>query len=346
MVTKENNFKEYNKETAELIKRLIERYAPAGSEDIFGEILSTVIRLGAENAEKGDLKLINKSLKELRHAFKIFADYRNVRKVALFGSSRVDSGSIEYQMAKEFSEEISRLGFMLITGAGAGIMQAGNEGAGPDNSFGVNIRLPFGQKENPFIQGNRKCMTFKYFFTRKLIFIKESDATALFPGGFGTLDETFESLTLFQTGKCRPRPIVLIEPEGSSFWYKWVSLLNEKLLKNDFISRYDIKLFSYHNSVKSAVEEIRDFYRIYDSIRYIGDETRLYLKKPISESLIADIIAEFKDIFIDNTMKMVSEPSGNSQKNSGAGRPCLIFKFNRKDFGRLCEMIRYINKNG
>ena len=336
-----------NKEIDTLIDRLVDISAPADSKDIFRQILSTVVKLGGENAaEKGDIKLVNNALKELCHAFNIFTEYRTVRKVAMFGSSRTDTDSLEFQMAKEFAKEIVKLGFMVITGAGGGIMEAGNAGAGAENSFGVNIKLPFEQVPNQYIINDQKCMTFKYFFTRKLMFIKESDATVLFPGGFGTLDEGLESLTLFQTGKCRPRPIIFIEPENSDFWEEWLFFVKEKLLKNGKIIESDLSLFSHHKNIKDAVQEIKDFYKVYKSIQYHRDETILYLTKSIHEDTINTIKGKFKDIIADDKIKMISESDGIDKKNVWASVPYLKFKFKRNDFVRLAEMIRYINSNG
>ncbi|MGR3218576.1 MAG: LOG family protein [Candidatus Anammoxibacter sp.] len=339
-----------NKEINTLIERLVDISAPADSKDIFRQILSTVVKLGGKSGagnpvEKGDMKLVNNALKELCRAFNMFSGYRTVRKVAMFGSSRTDTDSIEFQMAKEFAAEIVKHGFMVITGAGGGIMEAGNAGAGADNSFGVNIKLPFEQVPNQYISDDPKCMTFKYFFTRKLMFIKESDATVLFTGGFGTLDEGLESLTLFQTGKCRPRPIIFIEPENSDFWDEWLFFVKKKLLKNGKISESDISLFSHHKNIKDAVQEITDFYKVYKSIQYHKDETILYLTRSINDDTINDIKCKFRDIIVDDKIKMVLEADEIDKKNVWAGVPYLQFKFTRNDFGRLAEMIRYINKN-
>ena len=344
-----------SKEINTLIERLVDISTPADSKDIFRQIFSTVVKLGGINgeksrgentADKGDMKLVNNTLKELCRAFNIFAEYRTVRKVTMFGSSRVDADSPEFLIAKRFAAEIVKHGFMVITGAGGGIMEAGNAGAEADNSFGVNIKLPFEQEPNQYISNDPKCMTFKYFFTRKLMFIKESDATVLFPGGFGTLDEGLESLTLFQTGKCRPRPIIFIEPENSDYWDEWLFFVNKKLLKNGLISESDMNLFSHHKNVKDAVQEIRDFYKVYKSIQYHKDETILYLTKSIHEDTITEIKGTFKDIIADGKIKMISEPNGIDKNNVWASVPYLKFKFTRNDFGRLVEMIRYINNNG
>lgn len=334
-----------NKETKDLIQQLVDGHAASNDKDLFRQMLTTVVRLYDEDAaDPGDLKLVNQTLKELRNAFKIFADYREHRKVTIFGSARTEKGSADYEMAKLFSEEIVKHGYMVITGAGGGIMEAGNEGAGADNSFGVNIKLPFEQEPNPAIKNDPKCMTFKYFFSRKLMFVKEADATVLFPGGFGTLDEAAESLTLIQTGKCRARPIILLDHKDSTFWDEWISFLKEKLWKRGLISENDIKLFSHHQSIDGAVQEIKNFYRIYNSMRYMGDKTVLYLKKSLEDSLLERININFSDI-INGQIRVVSEID-KPQKNGWASPYYLIFKFSRNNFGRLTEMIHYINKYG
>ena len=308
------------------------------------EILSGIVKLaGSKGGEIGNLKLINHTINEFGKAFNIFAEYRTIRKVALFGSSRIKSTSSCYQMARRFASEIVKSNFMVITGAGGGIMEAGNEGAEAANSFGLNIKLPFEQVANKIIKDDPKCMTFKYFFSRKLMFIKESDATVLFPGGFGTMDEAFELLTLIQTGKCRPRPIILIEPEDSCFWEEWLIFIKDKLLGSNMISVNDMSLFSYHRSVKTAVEEIRHFYSIYKSFQYFKNETIIFLTRPISNETIEKIRVKYSDIIVDDNIKMVMKPNGLERNNIWASVPFLQFKFLKLKFGRLVEMIRDIN---
>jgi uncharacterized protein (TIGR00730 family) len=211
-MTKE--YKVYDKPADDLIAKLVNQCSFAGTESLLQEILTTCIKLGMESGDTGDLKLINSCLKELRYSFKIFSPYRNVKKAIIFGSARSGKDSAEYKMAEEFAEKITQKGYMVVTGGGPGVMEAGNKGAGPGKDFALNIRLPFEQKPNPYLDEKERLINFKYFFTRKLIFIKETDATTLFPGGFGTNDEGFEALTLMQTGRSRPRPVILMEPNG------------------------------------------------------------------------------------------------------------------------------------
>jgi uncharacterized protein (TIGR00730 family) len=217
-MTRPEEYRTGDKSIDGLISELTARAGSGESECLLHEVLTTAVKLGKESHDKGDLKLVNSALKELRYSFKIFAPYRDVKKVVIFGSARSKPASPEYKMAEEFTRTLTNKGYMIVTGGGSGVMEAGNKGARRGKEFALNIRLPFEQKPNPYIDEKDKIINFKYFFTRKLIFIKETDATALFPGGFGTHDEAFEMLTLVQTGKARPRPIVLMEPKGSGYW--------------------------------------------------------------------------------------------------------------------------------
>jgi uncharacterized protein (TIGR00730 family) len=210
-----------NGRVGELIQQLVSEVGGSPHSVFLEEMIQTVLRLAEDQAERGDVKILNAALRELVDAFRLFAPYRGIRKVTIFGSARTTEDQPEYQQALEFAQEISRQGWMVITGAGDGIMKAGQGGAGRERSFGVNIRLPLGQPANEFIQNDSKLITFRYFFTRKLIFVKEADAIALFPGGFGTLDEAFEILTLIQTGKSNPLPVVCVDRPGGDYWRNW-----------------------------------------------------------------------------------------------------------------------------
>ncbi len=233
---------------------------------------------------------------------------------------------------------------MVITGAGGGIMEAGNKGAGKENSFGVNIKLPFEQKANNFISAER-LINFKYFFTRKLVFLKESDATALFPGGFGTLDEGLEVLTLVQTGKSKPRPIVFIEPEGSNFWTEATNYFKNSLLHNNYISGEDMSLFKVVNDVDHAVDEIERFYSVYHSIRFVNEKTILRLQKPLSSEAIQELNEKFKDILTNGPITSGPPLDDEIKNKEHLELPRLIMPFNRKNFGRLIELIHYINRS-
>lgn len=328
-----------------LIKGLAKTASSPETEKIVREILTTAVKLGKESEDKGDLKLVNNALKELRYSFKIFTPYRSNKKVVIFGSARSKNTSPEYKMAEEFARKLTARGYMIVTGGGPGVMEAGNKGAEAGKEFGLNIRLPFEQKPNPYIDEKDKIINFKYFFIRKLIFIKETDATALFPGGFGTHDEGFEILTLFQTGKSRPRPIVFIEPEGSTYWAAWKRFINNELLKNGFIEKEDLKLFRIVKSVDEAVAYIEDFYRVYHSIKYISGVTTLRLNKKISDETLKLINQKFKDILKSGEITLSPPLKEEIRKGEYLELPRLVMNFNMHDYGRLCEMIHIINKD-
>lgn len=325
-----------------LIGELSALTAPEETEPLLRQILTTVVKLGRESQDKGDLKLVNNALKELRYSFKVFSPYRNVKKVIIFGSARSKKSSAEYKMAEEFSARINKKGYMVVTGGGPGVMEAGNKGAkGAD--FALNIRLPFEQKPNPYVNEKERLINFKYFFTRKLIFIKETDATALFPGGFGTNDEGFEALTLIQTGKSRPRPIVLMEPQGSTYWADWSFFVKKQLVGNGFITGDDLKLFRLAKNVDEAVRYIEDFYKVYHSIRYVRGLTVLRLNKSLSRETLRLLNQEFGDILTGGKIRMSEPLKEEIQRQEFPGLPRLVMSFNLHSYGRLCEMIHVIN---
>jgi uncharacterized protein (TIGR00730 family) len=328
-----------------LISGLAKKSCSTETEYLLREILTTAVKLGKESSDKGDLKLVNNALKELRYSFKIFSPYRNIKKVIIFGSARSKKTSAEYKMAEEFAKKLTEKGYMIVTGGGPGVMEAGNKGAKEGKDFALNIRLPFEQKPNPYIDEKDKIINFKYFFTRKLIFVKETDATALFPGGFGTNDEGFEMLTLIQTGKSKPRPIVLMEPKGSKYWADWKNFVNNQLLKNGFIDKKDFNLFRIVKSVDEAIKYIEDFYRIYHSIRYDSGLTVLRLNKKISGETLNLINRKFKDIITDGDIRFSSPTPKETQEGEYPELTRLVMNFNMRDYGRLCEMICVINRD-
>ena len=328
-----------------LISGLAKKFCSVETEHLLREILTTAVKLGKESSDRGDLKLVNNALKELRYSFKVFSPYRNVKKVIIFGSARSKKTSAEYKMAEEFAKKLTEKGYMVVTGGGPGIMEAGNKGAKYGKDFALNIRLPFEQKPNPYIDEKDKIINFKYFFTRKLIFVKETDATALFPGGFGTNDEGFEMLTLIQTGKSKPRPVVLMEPEGSRYWADWKNFVNNQLFKNGFIDKEDFKLFRIVKSVDEAIKYIENFYRVYNSIRYDSGLTVLRLNKKISGETLNLINRKFKDILTSGEIRFSSPTEKEMQKKEYLELPRLAMNFNLRDYGRLCEMIRVINRD-
>jgi uncharacterized protein (TIGR00730 family) len=311
--------------------------------DQFAGILRTLLKLAQDNAERGDLKILNRTLQELRHAFRIFAPYRHIRKVSIFGSTRVPEGDAYYDLARSVGEELANAGFMVITGAGPGIMQAGHEGAGRDNSFGVNIRLPSIQDANPFIRNDPKLMNFHFFFTRKLMFVKEADAVIIFPGGFGTHDELLESITLAQTGKTQLVPIILMDVPGGTYWSRWQEFLREDVMSRGYINDREMTFFRIHTSARSAVDEIRKFYRNFHSYRFVGGDLVIRLNEPPSAALIERLNRDFADIITGDVRQTEPLPAEANDANT-LHLHRLVMRFNHEDYARLRQMIDVINE--
>ena len=264
--------------------------------DLIGEILATSMKLLRDRTNRGDIKLIDKSVAELRYALKIFAPYRDTHKVSIFGSARTPDTHPDYQQAAEFAKTMAAAGWMVITGAGGGIMAAGHGGAGASPSFGLAIRLPFEQATNPFIANDPKLINFRYFFTRKLMFVRSSHAIALLPGGFGTMDEGFEVLTLVQTGKSVPVPIVFIDSPGGDYWRCWQEYIEKQLLSRGLIGPNDLRLYKITDNIGEAVHEVVHFYNNYHSLRYVRDDLVMRLKRRPTPEQLAEIETQFSDI--------------------------------------------------
>jgi len=329
----------------DLIGQLAKKSGSLETETLLREILTTSVKLGRESGDRGDLKLVNNTLKELRYSFKVFSPYRGIKKVIIFGSARSKSNSGEYKLAEELSRKLTEKGYMIVTGGGPGVMEAGNKGACPGKEFALNIRLPFEQKPNPYINEKEKLINFKYFFTRKLIFVKETDATAIFPGGYGTLDEGFEMMTLVQTGKSRPRPIILMEPQGSTYWSSWMHFVKSQLVKNKYIKKEDLSLFAIAKTSDQAIKYIENFYRVYHSIRYVSGLAVLRLHRQISPQTLKFINKEFKDILTSGQIQVCPPTAKEIQEKEFLNLPRLSMNFNLRDYGRLCEMIQVINQD-
>jgi uncharacterized protein (TIGR00730 family) len=321
-------------------------FRPASNEQLVQQIKETADKLLRDQANRGDIKLLNTALKELRYAFKVFAPYRHRRKVTVFGSARLPLEHPACRAAVEFGRRIAAAGFMVITGAASGIMEAGHVGAGRDDSIGVNILLPFEQTANAVIAGDVKLMHLKYFFTRKLLFVKESDAIALFPGGFGTQDEGFEVLTLVQTGKSHLFPIVLVDEPGGGYWRRWLDFVRDVLLERGLISPPDLALFRLTDSVEEAVDEVLTFYRVYHSMRYVKGDLVLRLQRPLGAATLDRIRTEFADIVKGGTFEMTTALPAEANDPHVAGLPRLRFRFDRRSLGRLRLLIDAINRDG
>lgn len=306
----------------------------------FQQMLTTVLKLHEDGASSGDLKITNTALKELRYGYKVFAPYRHVRKVTVFGSARTPRIEAAASAAFTFGRRMVQEGWMVVTGAGAGIMGAAQEGAGAERSFGLNIRLPFEQEANPWIASDPKLITFKYFFTRKLFLVKEASAVALFPGGFGTMDETFEVLTLLQTGKSALVPMVLVEAGGVPFWRRWDRFVGG-LVDQRLIDPEDRSLYFIADDVEEAVRHILDFYRVFHSARIVADALVFRLQRPLPEAALREIETRFADILkgpVDQAAGPVPQ-----ELDEFPDLPRLILPFNRSSYGRLRQLIDHVN---
>jgi uncharacterized protein (TIGR00730 family) len=308
--------------------------------------LEAILRLSETEIDRLDWKILSASIEDMERAFEIFYPYRHIRKVAIFGSARTSDTAPEYQLAQDFAHLITQQGFMAITGGGGGIMAAANAGAGAENSFGLNIQLPYEQGANKYISGDPKSIAFKYFFTRKLFFLRESDAVALFPGGFGTQDEALETLTLCQTGRYGPVPLVLIDRPGGTYWRDWDGYLRKNLAATGLISPTDLSLYTITDDVRVAAETIRTFYQVYHSSRYVNEEFVMRLKVAICDPDLDLLNREFGDLVASGQIVQVCQALAGESNDSIADLPRLVFKFDRRDFGRLYQMIGKINQMG
>jgi uncharacterized protein (TIGR00730 family) len=312
--------------------------------DLIDQIKESADKLAIDHPSRGDLKILSRTLRELRYAFKVFTPYRGRRKVTVFGSARTRPDEPAYEQAVEFGRAMAAQKWLVVTGAASGIMEAGHVGAGRENSMGLNIMLPFEQYANPVIAGDVKLVHMKYFFTRKLMFVKECDAVCLLPGGFGTLDEGLEVLTLLQTGKRDVVPVVFLDAPGGSFWKEFEQFVEKRLLGHRLISPEDLSLYKLTDSVEAAVGEILQFYKVYQSMRYVRNKLVLRIKLAPSGELLEAINAEFADILTSGAFE-TSGPLGEEKDEPDlADYARLVFRFNRRSLGRLRQLIDAINR--
>lgn len=330
------------RDRAAAITEFATQFLHGPNQDLFEELLVTLCRLARDEAGRGDVKLLNKAVAELRYALKVFTPYHQTRKVSIFGSSRTPEGHPDYVAATHFARKMRENGWMVITGAGDGIMKAGHGGAGPEASFGVAIRLPFEQKTNTIIASDAKLVNFRYFFTRKLIFMKEASAVVLFPGGFGTMDEGFEALTLVQTGKAPLVPIVLIEQPGGTYWQQWRAYVKAELLHNGMINEQDMHLIKITDDVDAAVHDVVQFYRVYHSMRYVGDDLILRLLRPVSAATVERLNDEFGSIVNSGRIEQCEILS--AENGEYPNLPRIKLRFDRKSCGLLRRCVDVINQ--
>lgn len=329
---------EANRQIDALLERL---RVPGATWRYEAEMVTTALKMFEDGAQVADLKIANSALKELRYGFKVFAPYRSVPKVTVFGSARTPADHPVSQQARSFGKRMTESGWMVITGAGSGVMGAAQEGAGRERSFGMNIRLAFEQDANPWIADDPKLISFKYFFTRKLFLVREAWAMAFFPGGFGTGDEMFETLTLIQTGKAEIVPVLLVDAPGGSFWRRWVEFVREQMVETGMISPEDMDFFRVVDSVEEAAREIEGFYRVFHSYRYVGENLVIRLRHALAPAVVAEISLRFSDILkgpADQAPQALEGERGEFQD-----LPRLVLPFNRSGFSRLRQLIDFIN---
>ena len=331
----------------EHISALVAEVAEASPEndydpELIRELIVTSLKLVRDDAGRGDVKLMNNALKEMRYSFAIFQQYRDVKKVTMYGSARTAPTDPNYRAAAEFASSMVDLHqWMVVTGAGPGIMEAGNLGAGSDDSFGVNIRLPFEADANPYVHESR-LINYKYFFTRKLMFVKESDAFVLFPGGFGTQDETFELLTLIQTGKSDLHPIAMLEAPGTGYWGDWQEFV-DTLVEQEMISPDDLHLYVITDDVNAAVDEIVDFYACYHSQRFVEGDLILRLLQEPSDELVVELNQEFSDIITHGEIRKIAATPPEIATDDNVDLSRLRMSFDRRHFGRLRQLVDRLN---
>lgn len=333
-------------EVSRLIDEILAELAPYPDLGLLREVFVTGAKLALDETGRGDVKILRTAIKEIRHGFRVFSHYQNRPKVAIFGSARSLPDSEEFQIGVELGRMLVERGYMVITGAGEGIMGAGHLGAGRENSFGLNINLPFEQAANKTIAEDEKLINFNYFFTRKLFFVKESEALVVMPGGFGTMDETFEALTLIQTGKSDVIPIVMLDSPEGIYWKEWEQFVHHCLLERGLISETDRSLYCVTDSVEKVCDEIQTFYHRYHSMRYVDYKTVLVLRltQPLDDDQVGQLNKEFSDILVEGRIEQCGCLPEEEDEPEIRELPRLKMRFDQQHFSRLREMIDRINR--
>ena len=337
---------ELSSEREALLTRL-ERILANASDDLRSTLIRGMLAGVATMAEQPpdllDVKIMSRALKELQHAFRVFQPYEHSLKVSIYGSARTPTYDPNFQLAAWMGRLLSQRGFMVITGAGPGIMEAGHEGAGKDMSFGVNIMLPFEQGANAVIAGDPKLVHLKYFFTRKLLFVRESHAAAFFPGGFGTMDEAFELLTLIQTGKANVVPIVCLQAPGSDYWTRWMDFVKHQLLPGSFISESDLSLLKVFDNAEAAAEEIQHFYRNFHSYRFVKESLVIRMRHSLTPEQLKEVRSGFHDLASNGVIVQGKALAPELDDREALSLPRLILPYHRQDAGRLRQLIDWLN---
>jgi uncharacterized protein (TIGR00730 family) len=305
------------------------------------EMILASLKLLQDGRDRGELKLMASTMKELRHAFRVFARYPLVRKISIFGSARTPEDHPDYKSAVEFSSLMARRDWAVITGAGDGIMKAGHVGPGRESSFGLAIRLPFETTANTVIAGDSKLITFRYFFTRKLMFVSQANAVAVFPGGFGTMDETFEVLTLIQTGKSSMIPVVLLEGKDGTYWQRWKELVKGALLDGEFVSDDDLNLLYIASSPADAADHVQRFYRNFHSSRYVRDDFVIRLRQRVRDEAVSRLNDEFSELVREGK---IVQRDALPEEEDHLELPRIVFTHTRWHYGMVRKLIDRINE--
>ena len=325
------------------IAALVDQVDGTPDQDLIFELITSALLLARDRVDRGDLKIANAALQELRHAFATFAPYRASRKVGIFGSARTRSDDPLYEQTVRLATAMAEHDWMVITGAGPGIMEAGIEGAGSDHAFGVAIRLPFESPTGQFVADDPKLMRFRYFFTRKVIFLKESHGFVLLPGGFGTMDEAFELLTLVQTGKAPPGPIVLLDVPGGTYWSTWHDFVQREVLDRGYVSAHDLCFVRVTDDVDEAVDELLGFFSNYQSLRFVGGRLVLRMHAAPDGDALASLNEDFADILVRGRIERSEPTSAEVADDDELDLARLLVPFDRRSYARLRELIDRLN---
>jgi len=334
-----------NKETDPRIRELAAEVAGERKAELVAELMETALRLGKDNASIADMKLFNRAMREMRYAAAVFSKYQDRRKVAVFGSARTRSDREEFVLAREFARLMVKEDFMIITGGGDGIMGAAQQGAGAENSFGLNIRLPFEQRANETIYGDRKLINFNYFFTRKLNFMKETHAFVLCPGGFGTQDEGFEALTLMQTGKSQIVPVIFLDKPNGHYWETWRRFIQNDLLDSGLVSQTDFHLFRVTHSAEEAVREILKFYRIFHSYRWVREQMVVRVTKRLTDAALASLNERFDTLLAADRIVQSAALPQETEETAIASLPRIVLTPKKRDFGMIRLFLDAVNES-
>ena len=326
------------------IAAFIDAHVPSDDQDLVFELMVSALGLARDRADRGDIKIANAALKELRRSFQVFDPYRSLRKASIFGSARTRPDDPLYAQTVSVARGLAEHDWMVITGAGPGIMEAGVEGAGPENSFGAGIKLPFEATTTEFLENDPKLIVFRYFFTRKVTFLKESDGFVVMPGGFGTLDEVFELLTLVQTGKAQLNPIVLLDVPGGTYWTRWLQFVREELHARHYISDFDERLFIVTDDVSVAVDELTGFYANYQSQRFVDGDLVLRVQRGPNERQLADLNRDFADIVARGEIHIADASRAELADDDAPTLDRIRFRFDRHGHARLRALIDTVNE--